>query len=423
MLSLSFALLLFWSIFSIYSSFKYNLFNCRDYPPWEVDYNLSSIQQSHIIFQEWIYAWQHSSWRCKNFGYEDWVSQYGIGNGVLRAAALMERSIEFGLIYRPMRPWKWASNAVNCTYNQTSLDCYFQEFSSCGMNESQAVTRDARPMNLDDRYTKLGQLLLESNNHENNHTNICILAKTLKKSMAWVAGQYILYLLHPRDYIQMQIDRRIHGIFDTVDRTRYSTITVHYRSGKPDGYRKVFPLDFYMSIVKQKAAELALAGRPVAVVYLASQNNIQIFKSPEYLHEKYGGNYTYKFLYPLSDNSTINANEEIEIQFEYHPNIPKEPVVIEFFADLQMMVDADVFIGSLSCIYWVTMMLRYAKNPNLNKSHTCFIDRESKVICETDLTKKLDLFNRLDYWITGDLYSPKGLAETYVGAFEGGVPF
>jgi hypothetical protein len=412
---------------SSYASFKYNLFNCRGYDAWEVDYNPTSLQQSHNRMQDWLHAWQHSAWRCHTYGHEEWVSQYGIGNGILRAVSLIERSIEFGLIYRPMRPWKWASNANNCTYNMTSLDCYLTELSSCGLNLTTAsgtgtaaiLLRDAQPMNRDDRVTELGRLLAE----KGNATNICIIAQTLKKSMAWVAGQYLVYLLRPRDHIQQQIDQRIHGIFNTIDRTRYSTITVHYRGGKPDAYRKVFSLDVYMTAVKQKAEDLALAGRPVAVVYLASQNNIQIFRSPEYMHEKYGGNYSYKFLYPMSDNTTINANEEIELQFDSNPHIPKEPVVVEFLADLQLMADADVFIGSLSCIYWVTMLFRYAKNPNLNKMHSCFFDRDSKLICENDFNRKIELFNRLDYWITGDLYSPKGLAETHIGAFEGGVPF
>jgi hypothetical protein len=394
---------------------KVNYFNCQGYEPWPVDVNYSAVERARDSLQTWLYARQHSQWRCSVAGMEVFSAQYGIGNGYLRAVATMERAVRYGQIYRPTVFYFWASNTNDCTYGAKFFDCYTKEVSGCGCNPSIIV-----PLDKDDRTTELGKMLSNTTGGE----NMCAIGKLLQIPTVWVAGQYLKYIMRLRDDIQQQVDQRVNGIFTNVPRF-YSTIAVHYRGGIPDYNRKVQSLDDYMEAVRLKAHELELQGRPVAVVYLASQDNEQIFQNTSYMHDRYGGSYEYKFLPPMT--SGINKSREIELELNAHQNIPRQPFVVEFLADLKLMVEADAFIGSVSCIYMVAMLLRYANNPGLHKPFTCLINHQAKLICEDDDKEKREIFNKLEYWWTADTYSlrtlPEDQKETTLGAFEGGTPF
>jgi hypothetical protein len=275
------------------------------------------------------------------------------------------------------------------------------------------------PLDQDDRTTELDKML-----NTTDGVSMCMIGKLIQKPTVWVAGQYLMYIMRLRDDIQQQDDQRVNGIFTDVKQT-YSTITVHYRGGKPNYERKVHSLDVYMEAVRLKAHELELQGRPVAVVYLASQDNEQIFHNASYMHEICGGNYEYKILPPMTFG--IDKSYEIELELIAHPEIPRQPFVIEFLADLKLMVEADAFIGSVSCIYMVTMLFRYANNPGLHNPFTCMINHHAKLICEDDELARREIYDRWDYWVTKDAismkYTPENLKEMNIGAFEGGTPF
>jgi hypothetical protein len=405
-------------LFADFVSSSFNYFSCLGYEPWPVDLSPYAIDRDAMIMQDWLYARQHSRWRCSTYGNDAFSAAYGIGNGFLKAAVIMERTVRSGQIFRPTIPYQWANGAKNCTYDSNYFDCYFKELSGCGLNSSNLhlpTIPDVVPLDKDDRTTVLGKMLPKDN------VNLCEIGKALKKPMAWVAGQYLKYVLRLRDDIQRQVDERVKGIFTDVPR-RYSTIAVQFRSGKPDAARKVLPLDIYMEAVTVKARELELQGRPVSVVYLASQNNVEVFRNESYMQERFGGNYTYKMLSPIT--SGIDKSREIETELGSHPEISREPFMVELLADLKLMVEADVFIGSLSNIFDVVMLLRYANDPGLEKQYTCMINHQSKLLCENNDEKRV-VYQLCEFFITGDddAYRRMRNKETKYGAFEGGTPF
>jgi hypothetical protein len=291
-----------------------------------------------------------------------------------------------------------------------SLDCYFHGISNCHIDASK-VKLSSESVDHDDRTTTFGRMLPAQG------ADICTVARLTKKSIAWVAGQYLSYIVRPRYEILEEISQRNSQIFDGVDRRHYSTITVHYRAGKPDFARNVPSLDSYMEAVHLKAAELATDGRPVALVYLASQDNDHVFKNESYMKEVYGGNFTYKFL-PTTKTPPINTSEEIELELKKYPSIPKKPFVLEFLADFHLMVKADCFIGSISTIYMISMLLRYARHPLRKQKYTCLVSDTSDLICEDD-NRKHKIYGDYNYWILGN---GAGGEDRY-GAFKGGVPF
>ena len=60
--------------------FAFNFIACPGRKPWPVDYNHSVVENDARILQNWLYAYQHNSERCKR-GPEKYFSQYGLGNG------------------------------------------------------------------------------------------------------------------------------------------------------------------------------------------------------------------------------------------------------------------------------------------------------------------------------------------------------
>ena len=391
----------------------YNFLNCDSYPPWEVDYEHKSLLRDSLIIQEWLHAWQHSERRCATYGFEPFSADFGIGNGFLRTVLLFAKIFDQGKIYRPTVDYFWALHSQGCTLNRTSFDCYTYELSTCGL-DTQNLT-GIESMSRDDRDTILGKMLAP--NMET--TDVCLLGLTLKKSIAWVAGQLLRYVMRLRPDVKERVHDRNKNVFADIQTSTQSTISVHYRAGHPDALRKVVSLDIYMDAVRAKASELAVSGRPVAVVYLASQDNENVFHNDSYMQALYPANYTYRILPPYQHY--VNSSQEIEIELREHNDVPRESFVIEFLADFQLFVEGDVFIGSVSTIYMITMLMRYAHDPARSKLWTCLVNQESSLVCEDDLEFKTYLYNKLDYWWTTDVYHRYG--EVYQGAFVGGTPW
>jgi len=396
------------SIISIISSKQYNFLNCDSYEAWPVDYDSKSLIRDAALLQEWIHAWQHSSRRCQSYGFEPFSADFGIGNGFLRTVLLLARSFDQGKIYRPTVDYFWALHSEGCTLNRTLFDCYLHEFSSCGIDST-------NNMNRDDRHTILGMMLAPGG----ETVDVCVLGKMLKKPIAWVAGQFLRYIMRLRPDVSDRVKARNENVFKLVDRSTQSTISVHYRAGHPDANRHVISLDVYMNAVKLKAAELASTGRPVSVVYLASQDNDHVFINESHMQDLYPANYSYRILPPYQQ--LVDSSQEIEIELRMHKDVPREPFVIEFLADFQLFVRADVFIGSISTIYMIVMLMRYSKDPNRDKLWTCLINLEMMLVCEDNLELKYKLYDSLDYWWTADVAHKYG--ETWVGAFRGGTPW
>ena len=54
----------------------------------------------------------------------------------------------------------------------------------------------------------------------------------------------------------------------------------------------------------------------------------------------------------------------------------------EFMTDIQLMANADCFIGSKSTMYLMTALLRYARAPTRPKKYTCHVSQSTELICE-----------------------------------------
>jgi hypothetical protein len=95
-------------------------------------------------------------------------------------------------------------------------------------------------------------------------------------------------------------------------------------------------VDYYMEAVRIKAQELAAMGRPVAEVYLTSQNNLHVFHNESYLQHTYGGNYTYRLL-PMTDVG-LDGFKDMEGQLHRNHSVNRLPIVTEFLTDLEILV-------------------------------------------------------------------------------------
>jgi len=240
--------------------------------------------------------------------------------------------------------------------------------------------------------------------------NACALGRVLKKSVAWVAGQYLRYIIRPTKETQNIVDTLKSGVFDpNRNRTNSSTVVIHLRGGHVDWGRTVVPLHHYMEALKIKEKKLLNEGRPITTVYLVSVDNKESFHNVSYMNEHFPGNFEYKILprFQLGD-----LKDEFENALKYNQNfssMSRAPFVYEFLADLQLMVEADCFIGSVSSIYLITTFLRYTKlDAYKNKDCNCYLSDGRELICENN-PNKMDHYRRYFF----DRYN----------AFTGGTPF
>ena len=389
---------MFWLLIFIFfnsTQATYSCWDCRHFAAWSVNY--TNAHEKSIMIQDWLYAFQHSHARClnpPNTAY-DRIKGGLACSYVLNGLRMFTFSLETGKIFRPTPDFLWASpNQTHCTLNIRSLDCYNRELSNCNRPHMDYASNE--PNNLSDFNTTLGKLMNSSWN-----ADMCLLGKTLEMPTIWVMGQIVEYMFRPRPDVAASIQRRVDQVYHGVDIKTQSVIAVHYRAGHPDTNRQLISLDHYMTSVAIKAKELEQDGRPVAVVYLTSQDNDNIFHNVSYMQKTYGGNYTYKLL----DMVRINGSEEVE--YLVHDNLaPAELLVPEFMTDIQLMANADCFIGSKSSIYVMSALLRYARAPTRHKKYTCHVSQSSELICE-DNPKAIDIW-RLYY---------------YSNSFRGGTAF
>jgi hypothetical protein len=335
-------------------------------------------------FQRWLYHRQFDATLCKRNGAEiGWVGNqlkfsggFGFSYGVM-AMNYMFLSFEMGKIYRPKYEFVWANHPPNtpCTLNISTLDCYSRPLSSCGIEMPLFGSFGYEPM-LNTPYHGIFPTT--------DKLDLCTLAERARKPLIWVYGNVMMYLLRPRTDIQIQIDDRIAYVTRAI-KPGTSFITVHVRGGELDANRVVVPLDAYMAAVETKATELSELGKPVSVVYLASNDNGHIFQSESFLHSRYNStkhNYAFKIL-----NMTFwNFEKEVELIVKENKQFDRWPLAVEFLADLQLMVEADTFIGSHSSIYVAAAAIRYGKYFQRPRKQTCLISDfdQHSLLCEGD---------------------------------------
>ena len=161
---------------------------------------------------------------------------------------------------------------------------------------------------------------------------------------------------------------------------KYGYAAVHFRAGHLDDGRKVLTVETFMYEILQKIKLYEKqSNKQINIIYFASMENTKYFISENYMKQTYPSKYIYKFL-----NYLFDGNSEFDKLIYFNRNISRFSFNYEFFSDLELFVNSDVFIGSRSCIYIAVGALRYARyyqNSNI-VNNTCLIDENSKFLCE-----------------------------------------
>eukprot|EP00668_Euglena_longa_P027098 GGOE01033917.1.p1 GENE.GGOE01033917.1~~GGOE01033917.1.p1 ORF type:complete len:443 (-),score=126.86 GGOE01033917.1:639-1967(-) len=419
---------------------------CRNEPPWPV--NLSNNAECMELFFRWLYARQFDHRQCAtalrpNLGYT-----HGLGSSVLESVRLMLKSLEEGVVYRPKGDWPWAArDAAYCHLKLTSVDCFSMPLSVCHAPQADVTTFTDLTFNFSEA---LAAFPLRRSAHG------CKIAKALRKPTLWVVASLIRYHWRFPPTMQQQIDDKVRQalggrpeafidlqehtvrhhagqavtsgtqVREVAAHTRHNAASwelpkrtlsaaLHVRSGQPDARRKPLDVRHYIQAVDVLGRELGAHGFTVTQVYLCSNVPEVALVSVEHLRAHYPRNYTYAMLPHVSF-----GNKEAELVLKHqkakkharHTKTlpPAQAVFLEYVTDVEVMVKADIFIGTYSNVYTLAASLRGLHFPSRPPHHTCYLDsREDPppLVCEgTEEGRK--------FWTArSDLFSLGGGSPTF----------
>ncbi len=142
---------------------------------------------------------------------------------------------------------------------------------------------------------------------------------------------------------------------------------MHIRGGAPDGDRTPLNVSHYIDKVDLLAKELEASGKPVKGVYLCSDTPEENVKSSEYMSKTFPRSWKY-FVVP---HTTLGPGEaEYNLRNPMKNQVSRRALMAEFLADVEILSQADAFIGSASNIYFMVSAIRAAKQSGLRR-HTC----------------------------------------------------
>ena len=336
---------------------------------WDVQKNDS--RRMFGMLQNWIDYWQNN---CDDKTISAGLPiGSGIGAGIEFATRWLMWSLESNQIYRPTGHWAWADPKV-CPLK--TVDCYFQPFSSCGLQSVGNINVTAVAER--NRYKASTQIF----GRESQDT--CSLARKAKKPLQWIHGSLLHYIMRPNENLRSEIHAAIIDVKQKAGSGSF--IGVHIRRGTPDSGRHVANTSYYVEAVDSIAEQLLRLGRPpITGVYICSdlQQELEpdinlIFPRPWIFF------FRRHFIFPV--NIFGNKTKEIQHVVESgRSGFSKRTIATEYFTDLEILTHADVFIGSSSNVYTVVTGLRVARGYDLFKNHSCFIQlmgNPVKMFCE-----------------------------------------
>lgn len=358
-------------------------YSCKGFDKWEVDFISGNITTQD--FQEWLFAWQHSSSICHRGAVSDIQFDSG-GVGLYLFSIIPDLFAQSFLQHKAFRPLSppffWADvDANECTHNIRSIDCYFESLSNCKLNSDFS--------SIDFRKTKIGLLFSQS-----EPMNVCTLAMKTKKSLIWLIGQLIFYTIRMRSDIKEIVDSRVSQVL--VNNKAY-VIGVHIRTGEPDYGRKVINLDAYMDAIEQKLKSIDIENRDIIIYFACNDNNI--LKSETYLKNTYGNKYEYKYF--ISMVNDINTNKEIELELRKNSSISRKQLMIEYLTDILILAKSDLFIGSESSNYGVVSALKHGLGMTRFNPNICYINRDINLVCEPPNTDLVPFLYSRKYFSDG----------------------
>lgn len=374
-----FVVVILLGLFSRFYGDVHHYYVCKNYDPWPVDSNM--LDPSTVTtndFQHWLLARQHSESICNSKGAVTELNDSG-GMGMflfMWIPDLFAKSFEEGKVFRPLHPvFDWSDLDENyCTNHIRSVDCYFHSISNCTINTEFST--------IDYQTTKVGKLL-----DHLEQFDTCTLAMKLHKSLIWVVGQLIHYTIQMRKDIRGIVNKRVDDIL--YDKEQHFTVGIHVRTGQLDYGRKVLSLESYMDALEKKLTLIddIVQNRQI-MIYFACNDIKNTIKTQEYLQEKFGEKYIYRFFYSMVVD--VDMSKEIEYQFyANYTGISRRQLMIEYLTDVHVLTQTDLFIGSESSNYGVISALKHALYAPRFDSNICYIDREEKLICEPNNSESI----------------------------------
>ena len=366
----------------------YSVFDCRGSESWEVDY--SNRDEDMRVFQNWIYARQNL---CNRELYLEPAPINGIGSSIQYAIKNLITAFELNKIYRPNgligrrgAPGKWLwtddnPSRFNCTFEMPSVDCYFAPLSDCGFRKHPLAKQYRVELNSSREFLESAVQLLPI-----GPIDTCTMGRIMKKPLQWIHGQFTHYFLRYRHELAADIQARMNMVFppdnDNTTNRDFATIAVHIRAGKSmtavDG-RVPTNITRYMRHVDQYTRELALMNKTVSTVFLCSSHQDENIISAESMQERFPRNFRYVVLpHATLEGEGEAENKLVDQEFRKRVNPNLREHVAEYFADMEIMVKADVYIGTVSSMYPLVVALRTVRYPERPRNHSGYLDIRMK---------------------------------------------
>jgi hypothetical protein len=172
-------------------------------------------------------------------------------------------------------------------------------------------------------------------------------------------------------------------------------MAIHIRTGhgeELDNQRKYEPpLEVYIEAMDIFAKSLELSGKPLSAVYLCSTNPKTSYISTEYMSLYHPRPFRYYSLPHISigkgDPFFAHQRNMFDVmngkRRRKNLNYTNYDIHVEFYTDMQIFMNVDVFIGSTSTIYDIISLIRQSKGHEPNT--TCYISlviQNSSMHCE-----------------------------------------
>ena len=193
-------------------------------PGWEIDHTDNAEMFGKM--QKWLYAWQNN---CDLPVYEGLAPGNGIGSSIMGMSNWFEYAYEHGSIYRPYFTYPWAEgDNTNCTFPGIgSVECYFQPLSNCHLPSGAIVDPIYRNKLTTEEIKKDIEFCPWT-------ADSCTLARIAKKSLQWVHGNYLHYLVRFNHIVQAEFEHRGAAILAYLNSQEFkkrngATISVHIR--------------------------------------------------------------------------------------------------------------------------------------------------------------------------------------------------
>jgi len=359
-----------------------NAFSCLG-STWSIENSTVTTED----FQKYLFATQNT---CNRRIWQQPIGSAGIGATMKEAINLFAFAFECGMIYRPSdaKPYLFADfKKQNCNSHIRSIDCYFEPLSSCGTDLTKPILTEEDSMSLSLLPPKI---------------DACTTARLLKRPISWLKAQILEYIIRPGPILAKEMKWRVEKVFENYNPQQFSSIAIQMRTGDGellDGGRAYIPsLDRYMEAIDYYAEQLAtINGRSVGIVYLSSNAPLSTYKSVEYMTSTYPRNFTYAEIPHTSfgKNDLFNTLQSgIAHNNSFRESLEKSTSIfdltVEYFTDIDIYSQADIYIGGTSSVSDVVFLLRTIRIKDNNKNNTCIVDlttKENPLICGIETQK------------------------------------